>query len=860
MTRCPHFRHHRGRLRAGPGAARTALLSSAGLPIFLLLVLSLAVHPALARPAAPPHPAAHPSPQPGGTAAPPQLAPGVIGLSTLFDEADQDERQAGLLAQQSTAPAPEIGDTAALNARISRSREIILRENARDLLNLDQLDQWIADWRRDRDAIDKQSKDLGAQLSAIQAAQSGIAATRLKWQKTLDAYLAAGYSGAPLDRVRAVLAALDKDLAGLNAAMSPLLKAQELLSRERTLIQAFLDFMNQTRVAIAGSRWQKESPSIFESRFYHRLGLVSGADLASKWGGLGAEAREYFATVSGRIFIEAAVLLMVWLWLRIMLSKMRRKVEGTPQADPELLPPFEHPFSIALLLVSLPLPFIHPNAPLLAKDLFMLLLVFPVVILLTHLITEPRLRRFIVGMGGVSVIGLMQGLVTGFPPLDRIVFMGQTAFAIGVVLLSLTPYRLRGGDNAGSRLRSWIRAAEVILLVLLGLVLVGQALGYSSASLYVGQGTFRTVYISLFIAATYRLFRSLFVIIIFTPRLASLASVKDHSARIIAAWERLIILLVLAAWVYMLALVWDVAGPLLAIGLKAWRLGFTLGPNRFTLGMAVGAALAIYLAIKASRLLTFFLDAEVYPRSRLDPGLKEAINQGLRYSLVFIGFVAALAVIGVKLQSLMLVAGALGLGIGFGLQNIVNNFLSGLIMLVERPIKIGDVLQFDQVWGTVKHIGIRATLIETWDQSELIVPNGDLLWSKLTNWTHTTGLNRVDIKLGVAYGSDPETVLKLLEQTARSNPEVLTFPKPVALFTGFGDSSLDFELRCHLPSIDLRLRVASQLRVAIFKALKQARIEIPFPQRDVWIRKIEPGGPPESAGPPAAKEPEGKNQ
>ncbi|HUT55587.1 MAG TPA: mechanosensitive ion channel domain-containing protein [bacterium] len=773
----------------------------------------------------------------------------MIGLSTLFDEADKDEREAGLLLQQVTAAAPEIGDTAALNGRVARSREIIQREDAQNLLNLDQLDQWVAEWQRNLDDIDKQSKDLGTRISAIQDARAGLLATRLKWQKTLESYQAAGYTGAPLDRVRAVLAALDKGRAGLDSNISPLLKAQEILSRERTVVQAHLDFMNQTRLAIAGSRWQKESPSIFESRFYNQLAQVSGAALLGKWGGYVGEAREYFITVSVRIFIEAAVLLAAWLWLRIMLIKMRRKLEDTPETGPELLPPFEHPFSIALLLISLPLPLLHPNAPLLAKDLFTLMLVFPVLILLTHLISEQRLRRFIVGMGGVSVIGLTQGVVTGFAPLDRVVFMGQAAFGIGVVLVSLTPYRLIGRDNGNSKLKRWLRAAELLLLVLLGLVLLGQALGYNRASLYLGQGTFRTVYITLFIAATYRLFRSLFVIVIFTRRLAALKSLKDHSAKIIGAWERLISLLSLAVWVYMLALIWGLDRPLLAYALKAWGLGFTLGPNRLTLGMAVGSALAIYLSIKASRLLTFFLDTEVYPRSAMEPGFKEAINQGLRYSLVFIGFVAALSILGVKLSSLALVAGALGVGIGFGLQNIVNNFLSGLIMLVERPIKIGDVLEIEGVWGTVKHIGIRATLIETWDQSELIVPNGDLLWSKLTNWTHTTGLNRVVITVGVSYGSDPETVLTILEQTARAHPEVLTFPKPAALFTGYGESSLDFELRAYLPSIDLRLRVASEIRVAIFKAFKEAGIEIPFPQRDVWIRKIEakaPDAPPGS--------------
>jgi len=206
--------------------------------------------------------------------------------------------------------------------------------------------------------------------------------------------------------------------------------------------------------------------------------------------------------------------------------------------------------------------------------------------------------------------------------------------------------------------------------------------------------------------------------------------------------------------------------------------------------------------------------------------------------LIFIGFITALSILGVKLQSIVIVAGALGVGIGFGLQNVVNNFVSGIIMLLERPIKTGDVLEIDGMWGVVKNIGIRATTIETWDQSEQIVPNGDLLWTRLINWTHTNNINRVTISIGVAYGSDVEKVLEILVKTAYEHPEVLTDPKPYAIFIGFGNSSLDFELRCYLPSIEGRLRIPSEIRVEIYKTLAEKNITIPFPQRDVWIREI----------------------
>jgi small-conductance mechanosensitive channel len=185
---------------------------------------------------------------------------------------------------------------------------------------------------------------------------------------------------------------------------------------------------------------------------------------------------------------------------------------------------------------------------------------------------------------------------------------------------------------------------------------------------------------------------------------------------------------------------------------------------------------------------------------------------------------------GGNLSNIALIAGALSLGIGFGLQNIVNNFISGIILLFERPIKVGDWIIFNGQEGIVKQINIRSTELETWQKSNIIIPNADILSNSIINMTLENKLGRVDIKVGVAYGSDIDKVKRVLLEIADDNPKVLKKPEPSVVFTDFADSSQVLELRCHLSDIMSRLFVASDIRSEISRRFIEEKIEMPFPQ------------------------------
>ncbi len=271
---------------------------------------------------------------------------------------------------------------------------------------------------------------------------------------------------------------------------------------------------------------------------------------------------------------------------------------------------------------------------------------------------------------------------------------------------------------------------------------------------------------------------------------------------------------------------------------------FTLGGNDVTVWRLFYFSALLALLFSQSGRLGKWLVRRTLSRRRLQPGVIESVQTLTRYAIVVIGLVTIMSTSGVNLSGLALLAGSLGIGVGFGLQNVVTNLAAGLVILLERPIKVGDQIEVGDVHGRVAAIGARATTIQTNDNVTIIVPNGDFITGKVVNWTHGDATRRFRIPVGVSYRENPERVRDVLLEVAQAVDGVESHPTPEVWFDAFGDSSLNFDLWVWTTVYtDRPARLKSQLYYAIFQRFRSEGIEIPFPQMDVHFDREPPKGP-----------------
>ena len=382
-----------------------------------------------------------------------------------------------------------------------------------------------------------------------------------------------------------------------------------------------------------------------------------------------------------------------------------------------------------------------------------------------------------------------------------------------------------------------VRGAFAVIAIV---AVLASAFGYGALGAYLLGNLIATGVIGGGLYLARGLFRETVAVVLRLPLVTQKLGVQHRTRQRVKFWLRALLdIVIVLGGAFLIAPVWGVPADELSLWAAQLAHGFQIGNVTISIldfAIAVLVFVAVVLLTRAGQRA---LSERILPETQIDTGLQHSLSAGFGYIGIVIAAMLGVSAVGLDLTNIALIAGALSVGIGFGLQNIVNNFVSGLTLLIERPIKVGDWIVVGDQEGIVKRIQVRATEIETFQRTSVIVPNSAFLTESVINRTHKDSFGRIEVPVGVAYGSDTAKVERILLDAARENPKVAAWPEPFVLFRDFGNSSLDFELRCFCPNVFDTFRAGSELRFAIDRAFRTEGVEIPFPQRDVHLKDID---------------------
>ncbi len=496
----------------------------------------------------------------------------------------------------------------------------------------------------------------------------------------------------------------------------------------------------------------------------------------------------------------------------------------------------DRPFAAAALVALMFATSFPSPTPLRVKDLLGALALAPMIVLVRPL-AGTAVRRALYALGLLFALDMVRHAFGGVPPVigQAIVFVESLAGGIALIALLLcfrSKARQPEGFRSGAH-RAW-RLLAAAALATLAIGLVASLLGYLRLAPLTTPAVLVGAADALWFFAALEVGTAMIAFAFRVWPLKCLHMVANRRDSLLSGIQRWLLWLAVLSWCFRYLDYLGLWEPTLTMLQEALAARLTLGSFSTSAGDVLAFAVTLWVAYLLSAALRFVLDEEVYPRVGIAAGTSYAASSLLQYSIAILAFFLALDFLGVTLTQVTVFAGALGVGVGLGLQGVVHNFVSGLILLFEQPIHVGDAVQVGDLQGRVRRIGIRASVVRTVQGAEVIIPNSQLTSNQVTNWTLSDQQRRFDLPVGLAYGTEPAKAIALLEGVARAHPDVLADPAPRCLFTGYGDSSIDFELRAWT-DYDSTLQVRSDLATAVYEAVNAADMVFPFPQREVRL-------------------------
>ena len=756
-----------------------------------------------------------------------------IPLTEIADRAEQLDQLVAQISSQllTAAELSEVEDQTNSQEQkiLERSRLTVeLLAGAPTSLDLEDEQRY---WRSKSQQYSAQRKDLTERAGNLQQQIQLLEAQQSEWQLTSDQVVGVQGLQSIADRVRQQLEKARSTGLQAQEQLNEVITLQNRVSQEDQQVTELLFRVRQTRLRDRSRIFQPDSGPLWKisrKREPHLASPLSNKFFERSFTSAAEFLRTHKLATIGLVFAYVFALIGIF--------ALKRYILNSPASDAsvELRELLKAPYSMALLLGLLFAREYVTSAPTSIAFVFYLLYVLPVLRLLPS-ITTASLRIFVYVAASFYVVGALYLLIQLPLFWSRAIYAFLIGSAISILIRIVRISNVRDIFKRSRQLR-FVGTCAYLDLGLLTTSLLANIAGFFPLSQLLGTAALVGPFVAASLYCAARVLILIATVALDSRQVSTLLQIQTDSAK---WWSgRIITLAAVLVWfksiLQLLTVYEGVTGGIEELLRRP--IGFE--KVHFTAGSLLGIVVVMVGGYAITKTAIIVLQTVVLPRIPLQRGLPYAVARITYYVLLLLVALFALSAAGVELNKFTVLTGAMGVGLGFGLQNIVNNFVSGIILLCERPIHVGDTVEIAGLVGVVRRIGARSSTVLTFQGAEVIVPNSNLLSDQVINWTLSSQLRRVDIKVGVAYGTDPERVIKLLADVAESHPGVLLERPPAAFFMGFGESALNFELRFWCSRQDTWFQLQSDVTVAVAKALREAGIEIPLPQRELHLHGL----------------------
>jgi potassium-dependent mechanosensitive channel len=672
---------------------------------------------------------------------------------------------------------------------------------------------------------------LTGQATQLQQALHRLADLHTTWTDTRGAAQLAQAPEPILQQIDATLSAIAAAQPPLQTQYTAVLDLQSRVAHEVGRCENALAQIAQVQQQAVKGTLRREGLQIWraalwaEARRAERVRQVAAA--------YGADILHYVRDPAEGLSLHAGLFLI----LAFAFGAVRRQIQrwqAAGETASSALKVFQHPYAAALVVTSLIATSPLAQIPLTVRGLFAALSILPIILLTQQAVGAPGLSG-LYALGGLFVLDTVRQAFVGASLIDQVLLVSETLAGLVVAGWMLGHVRRSPGATAGPSGMPALRLGTQLFLLMFTIGLVAASLGYVRLAHLVTSGMLAGGALAVALYAFVQVVSGVLACALRFWPLQALQMVLHHRDLLERRLYKVLLWAAMLAWLGRYLDYFGLWEPTLSLGQAVLASKLERGAISLSVGDVLAFVLTVVGAYLLSAFLRFILDEDVYPRLRITPGQAYATSSLLHYVLMAVGGVVGLGLLGVDMTRMTVLVGAFGVGIGFGMQSVVNNFVSGLILLFERPIHVGDAVELGALQGVVRRIGIRASVVHTWQGADIIVPNSQLVTEQVTNWTLTDQLRRIDLQVGVNYGAAPDQVIALLETVARAHPQVLRAPPPQAFFMGYGDSAINFTLFAWPDHFNHWGQVKSDLTAAVYEAVYAAGMSFPFPQRDVRV-------------------------